>query len=670
MPKKSKKFKSTYKPGKSGKGGGKGKKSRGAGFFRKLAVFIRTVWRSKLFRFFMIAACWMFVLFAIVMAYYAYEIPDILKKADLKRHPAVIMEDRNGTVFARYGDYHGDTMSVATLPPHLVKAFLAIEDRRFYDHGGVDVFGIMRASVRNMIAGRVVQGGSTITQQLAKNLFLGGQRTMRRKVQEVMLALWLERELTKDEILSAYLNRIYLGSGTYGVDAAARMYFNKSARNVSLYEATILAGLPRAPSRYSPLNNPQAAAARGRVVLQAMLDAGFITAGQKENTVVSTPLPEDKPGGGGEGRYFADWVMEQLGGLINEQDEDIIVRTTLDLSMQREAERRVGDILATEGDDKNVSQAALVTMNNAGSVRVMVGGRSYNNSPFNRATQAKRQPGSAFKPFVYLAALENGIDADTPLLDAPLKIGKWQPQNFDDNYRGEISMRDALAFSINTPTIRLAQQVGVARIRTLATRLGISTPLQNDLSLALGTSEVSLTDLTSAYAVFANGGQAVVPYGIDSIRTKDGKSIYAREAPPMPQLARRSNVDTLDSMLEAVVDYGTGKRAKISDSTGGKTGTTQDYRDAWFVGFNGRLTTGVWMGNDDNTPMLKVSGGGLPAGLWHDYMASIGGGGAEPGRGESPSYSRSQSDGFTNFIEGLFGGGNITIEHSYPGQTE
>jgi penicillin-binding protein 1A len=666
MPRKKK---SSYSPRKGSR------KKGGIRLFRQIGAFIRNVRSSRILKGMLLVGLWGFVALGVLMAFYAYEIPEILRKADLKRHPAIVMEDKDGTVFARYGDFHGDTISVSTLPPHLVKAFLAIEDRRFYDHGGVDVFGIMRASVRNFFAGRVVQGGSTITQQLAKNLFLSGTRTLRRKVQEVMLALWLERKLTKDEILSAYLNRIYLGSGTYGVDAAAWMYFNKSARNVNLHEATILAGLPRAPSRYSPLNDPKAAEGRARVVLQAMVDAKFITPNQKANAISSMPLPSDKPSVGMEGRYYADWIMEQLGGLIEEQEDDVIIRTTLDLSMQREAEKQVDAMLAQNGATKKVSQAALVTMNNAGAVRALVGGRNYNQSSFNRATQAKRQPGSSFKPFVYLAALEAGYSPDTSLTDAPLKIGSWRPQNYEDTYRGQISMRDALAFSVNTATIRLAQQVGISRVRQLAIKLGIHPPLQNDLSLALGTSEVSLLDLTSAYAVFANGGQAVAPYGISEIRSEKGQILYRRQAPPMPQLVNAGSVDALGDMLQAAVAYGTAKRAQLDVQVAGKTGTTQDYRDAWFVGYTSRLTTGVWMGNDDNDPMAKVTGGSLPAGLWHDYMIAARAGNDEPGRRESPaSYSRQQSDGFQNFIEGIFGGGNnsggdnnITIEHTYPG---
>jgi penicillin-binding protein 1A len=631
-----------------------------------LTALKQKIFSPGFFKALVLTAIWGSVLLVTLTAFFAYEIPDILRKADLKRHPAIIMEDREGHVFARYGDLHGDTVTVSTLPRYLVHAFLAIEDRRFYEHGGVDVWGIMRASIRNMIAGHVVQGGSTITQQLAKNLFLGNKRTLRRKVQELLLSLWLENKLSKDEILSAYLNRIYLGSGTYGVDAASRLYFNKTAREVNLHEATVLASLPKAPSLYSPLNNPKASEARARVVLQAMIDAKFISQKAKDTFVSNSPLPRQRDGNSNE-RYFADWVMEQLGGLIDEQDEDVIIRTTLDTGMQNAAEKQIALALRANSQSKQVSQAALVTINRAGAVRALVGGSDYGNSSFNRASQAKRQPGSAFKPFVFLTALNRGISADTPLLDGPLKIGSWQPQNFDKDYRGSVSMKDALAYSLNTATIRLAQMAGINSVRQTAVRMGISPPLENNLSLALGTSEVSLVDITSAYAAIANHGRVVIPYGIEEIRTKSGAVLFKRPAPEMPQVVDSDAADGVSEMMRAAVNYGTARRAALDMRVAGKTGTTQDYRDAWFIGFTDKLTTGVWMGNDDNTPMLKVTGGSLPAQLWHDYMLTASGkAGNEPDSAESAAYSHEQSNGITHLIEDLFGGKSITIENTYP----
>lgn len=612
---------------------------------------------------FLLLAIWGFVVVASVLAFYAYEIPTIVRNTDLRRHPSIILEARDGTVFARHGDYRGDTLSVRDLPPHLVQAFLAVEDRRFYDHGGIDFWGILRAAVSNLFAGHVVQGGSTITQQLAKNLFLGPQRTLRRKMQEAMLSLWLENKLTKDEILSAYLNRVYLGSGAYGVDAAARLYFNKSAKDVSVREAAILAGLPRAPSRYSPLNNPELAETRSRVVLQTMVEAGYLLPSQKAESVTQSPLPVRKPGGGGEGRYFVDWTIEQLGDLIEEQDEDVIIRTTLDLPMQKEAERQVDGILAENATSGHVTQAALVSIGAGGAVRSMVGGRDYAESSFNRAVQAKRQPGSAFKPFVFLTAIQKGSSPSDTILDAPLKIGKWSPENFNDQYKGDVSMKDALAYSLNTATVRLAQKVGVSSIRHLAEKMGITSTLRNDASIALGTSEVSLLDITSAYAVVAQQGRAVLPYAIESIKTKSGKTLYERAHTTMPYVVDSDDTDALDDMLKAAVNYGTGKKAELGIDTAGKTGTTQDYRDAWFIGYAERLTTGVWLGNDDNAAMNKVTGGTLPAQLWHDFMQSALKTGTE--EEEEPAYTTEQSGGFKRFLDGLFSG-KVSVEQEYP----
>lgn len=657
-PPKHRRTRSSYKPRTS-------RRRSSPSLFKRFGAFINELGQRKnLLKFAVLAAIWGAVIGGVILAYFAYEIPDILRRTDLKRHPSVIIEARDGTVFDRYGEYHGDTLAIKDLPPHLVQAFLAIEDRRFYEHGGVDVWGILRAGVSNLVAGHTVQGGSTITQQLAKNLFLGNQRTFRRKIQEVMISLWLENKLSKDDILAAYLNRIYLGSGAYGVDAAAHLYFNKSARDVTLREAAILASLPKAPSRYSPLNNPEAAEARSRVVIQAMVDAKFLLPTQKIESVTQAPIPSQKPGGGGDGKYFVDWTMDQLGDLIDEQDEDVIIRTTLDLPMQREAERQIDNLLATKGKEAAVSQAALVSIGQNGAVRALVGGRDYAESTFNRATQAKRQPGSSFKPIIYLAALEKGIDKNEKLLDAPLKIGTWSPENYTENYRGEISMKDALAYSINTATVRLAERVGVSRIQKLAANLGISTSVPRELSIALGTNTVTVMDMTTVYSVFAHHGRAIIPYAIDKITTKSGKVLYERDAPTMPQLVDSDNVAALDDMLQACVSYGTGKKAALSQAVSGKTGTTQDYRDAWFIGYTGRMTTGIWMGNDDNQVMNKVTGGSLPAQLWHDYMQAAY---THEEQDNQPAYTKEQSGSFSRFLDNLFENNKkIKIEQDYP----
>ncbi len=563
---------------------------------------------------------WGTLLGGAVVAYYAYDMPDIRQIAQPERRPAITLLADDGTVFKRYGDLAGQRVTLKDVPTHLVNAILAIEDRRFYSHFGVDVFGLLRAFVQNVIAGRVVQGGSTLTQQLAKNLFLTPERTARRKVQEMLLSLWLEHTYSKDQILTAYLNRVYLGAGAYGVDAAAEVYFNKPISALNLRECALLAGLLRAPSRYAPTNNPAEAAARTRVVLGAMADAGYIAESDKSLAEASIPLPRRKPGAGGDGHYFADWIVDQVNALLENAPQDIIVMTTIDLKMQRVAERKLDGILATEGAAKKVSEAALISMTHDGAVRTMVGGRDYGESQFNRATQAMRQPGSAFKPVIYLAALRQGLSPDDVFEDAPIKIGKWAPANYDEKYRGMVSARQALAQSINTVAVRILQKVGLNNVLDTARALGVTSSLDPDLSLALGTNLMTPLELTGVYAALATGGRAVTPYGIKEIRSHDGKVLYRREDVTLPVTVEPQAVASLVSMMGDVVRYGTGTRAALDRPVAGKTGTSSDYRDAWFVGFTGNLVTGVWMGNDNNKPMKKVTGGSLPAILWHDYM--------------------------------------------------
>lgn len=555
-----------------------------------------------------------------VVAYYAYDMPDIRQIAQPERRPAITLLADDGTVFKRYGDLAGQRVTLKDVPAHLVNAILAVEDRRFYSHFGVDVFGLLRAFVQNIIAGRVVQGGSTLTQQLAKNLFLTPERTIRRKVQEMLLSLWLEHTYSKEQILTAYLNRVYLGAGAYGVDAAAEVYFSKPVSALNLRECALLAGLLRAPSRYAPTNSPAEAAARTRVVLVAMADAGYIAESDQALAEASIPLPRRKPGAGGDGHYFADWIVDQVNALLENAPQDIVVMTTIDLKMQRVAERKLDGILAAESVAKKVSEAALISMTHDGAVRTMVGGRDYGESQFNRATQAMRQPGSAFKPVIYLAALRQGLSPDDVFEDAPIKIGQWAPSNYDDQYRGMVSARQALAQSINTVAVRVLQKVGLNNVLDTARALGVTSSLDPDLSLALGTNLMTPLELTGVYAALATGGRAVTPYGIKEIRSHDGKVLYRREEVTLPVTVEPQAVGTLVSMMSDVVRYGTGTRAALDRPVAGKTGTSSDYRDAWFVGFTSNLITGVWMGNDNNKPMKKVTGGSLPAVLWHDYM--------------------------------------------------
>ncbi|MDD3288259.1 MAG: penicillin-binding protein 1A [Alphaproteobacteria bacterium] len=566
-----------------------------------------------------LAAIWGCILVGGIVGYYAYDLPDTNQIVQPERRPAVAILAEDGSVIARYGDLYGQNVALDDVPRDLISAIIAIEDRRFVDHFGIDVFGLARALVQNLLAGHVVQGGSTITQQLAKNLFLSPEKTFRRKVQEMLLALWLEHNYTKDQILTAYLNRVYLGAGTYGVDAASQIYFNKPVKNINLREAAILAGLLRAPSRYAPTNDLAASLERAKVVLGAMAEEGYITEEQRDNAISSSSAPPRKPGAGGDGRYFADWIAEQVGGLIKSTPQDLIVVTTLDFKLQRTAERHVSLILS-EAQKRKVEQAALVTLAPDGAVKAMVGGADYHESQFNRATQAQRQPGSSFKPVVYLAAIEQGITPNDLFDDAPIKIGGWSPENYDNKYRGQITVRDAVADSINTVAVRVLQKIGAGRAIQMARSIGITSPMEPELSLALGTNTVTPLELTSAYATIAAGGRMITPYAIKEVRNRDGQVLYRRADANGPVMVDPLHVATLVDMMSGVISYGTGKRAAIDRPAAGKTGTTSDYRDAWFVGFTSDYTTGVWMGNDDNTPMQKITGGSLPAQLWHDYM--------------------------------------------------
>lgn len=599
------------------------------------------------------------------VAYCAIDLPDIHQVVQTKKRPSITLEADDGTVFARFGDLYGDHMALNELPKYVPEAIIAIEDRRFYHHFGIDILGILRAGIRNMVAGHLVQGGSTLTQQLAKNLFLSPDRTAKRKVQEMILALQLENNYTKDQILTAYINRVYLGAGAYGVDAAARTYFGKSAHDVNLREAAIMAGLLRAPSKFSPAHDPALAMERAKTVLQAMVEADFITDKQRRAAISEAPPPQHKPGSAGDGRYYANWIAEQIEPFVEDTSQDIIVKTTLNMNLERLAERHVDSILAKQ-NGHDVSQAALVTLANDGAVKALVGGRNYSESQFNRATQAKRQPGSAFKPIVYLAAIEQGMQPDDIITDAPITLGHWSPENFDGKYRGDVTAREALAESINTVAVRVFQRAGADHVIQTARALGITSPLERDPALALGASEVTPLELTGAYASLAAGGRAIEPHAIQEITSRQGQVIYRHTEVTPPETVNPSAVETLVGMMEEVVRSGTGKRAALGDrAVAGKTGTSSDYRDAWFMGFTADYTTGVWLGNDDDAPMKKITGGSLPAALWHDYMAD-----AEANLPERSLLSKSSfsdwtsgvtedvSKGLSNFINGILGNGH------------
>jgi len=594
-----------------GRSGGRGRSRRGG---RGRSLWLRLLsWTA-------VAGIWLAIVTGGVVAYYAYDLPDVSAVRSSVRRPTLNLVSADGSVFQRLGETQGDLIMVDALPPHLVEAVLAIEDRRYFSHFGIDPIGLARALVTNLRAGRMVQGGSTITQQLAKNLFLEPDRTIKRKVQEALLALWLEQTYTKKDILTAYLNRVYLGAGTYGVEAAARTYFGKSARHVNLWEAAVLAGLLKAPSRYSPRSSPDAAAARADVVLAAMVDAGYLTEAAADQARALPPRPRRKPGAGGNGRYFADWVVDHVAERIGLESGDLTIVTTLDPQIQNEAERRIAAALSRHGRSERVGQAAFVLMSPDGAVRAMVGGRDYGQSQYNRATMAHRQPGSAFKPFIYLAGLRNGLTPDSPVRDGPIAIDGWRPSNFDGEYRGQITLREAFARSLNTVAVRILRDAGVGAAQRAAMTVGIESPLGDDLSLALGTSEVTLLELTAAYAAFANGGRPVTSYGIAEIRDDRGRSLYRRRGRPAAPVIEQPALAHLLSLMRATVVWGTGKAAALDRPTAGKTGTSQDFRDAWFVGFTADFVAGLWLGNDDNGPMKRVTGGGLPARVWHDIM--------------------------------------------------
>src|SRR6516162_9773083 len=555
-----------------------------------------------------------------VLGYFAVTLPDTSELIRAERRPSVTVLAADGSLLATFGDLFGQPLTLGEMSPYLPKAVIATEDRRFYSHFGIDPIGLLRASVADLSAGHVVQGGSTITQQLAKNLFLTSERSFARKVRETLLALWLEHRFTKGEILEIYLNRVYLGAGTYGVDAAAHRYFGKSARHTTLYESAAIAGLLKAPARFNPTRDREKAAARTARVLANMVEAGVITESQAATASkeeVSRPaIAGARPGT----RYFADWIAEQLSDFAGSGDRDLTVTTTLDPTLQAEAEAAVAETLARDGPRAAVSQGALVAMSPDGAVRAMVGGRDYRESQFNRATQAQRQPGSAFKPFVYLAGLEAGLRPADQFVDAPIRIGNWHPRDYTGHYQGEMTLAEGLAQSINTIAVQVGQRAGIRKVIAVAHRLGISSDLAPELSLALGTGEVNLLELVSAYAPFANGGAGVWAYGIAEIRDSEGNVVFRRTGTGVGRVMSAEFAGTMNEMLSGVISHGTGRSAALSRPAAGKTGTTQDYRDAWFIGYTADLVTGVWLGNDDHSPTNKVTGGSLPAQTWRRFM--------------------------------------------------
>ena len=567
------------------------------------------------------------IVFAVMFAWFSYELPSIDDLNKFTKAPSILIKSEDGQIIGSSGDIYGDYISFGELPSSLVDAVIATEDRNFYHHFGIDPFGLARAMIANIRAHHVVQGGSTITQQVAKNVFLTSERSFTRKLKEMLLALKLERRFTKEDILSIYLNRVYLGAGNYGVDAAAHRYFDKSARQLTLSESAIIAGLLKAPSRFAPTSNPVLSRNRATQVIVNMQEAGYLSEQQsiRARDELIKSMAERKRSSQSI-FYFSDWILDQIPEYIGNVQEDIVVTTTLNTQWQALAEKSVIDVMDKEGPTHNATQAALLSMTPDGAVRAMVGGRSYAASQYNRATQSLRQPGSAFKLFVYLAGLEDGLTPSTMMEDHPISVkivgGYWQPHNFNNKFLGTISLKDAVTDSVNTVAVQVAQRVGLERVISMARRLGISTDLEPLPSIALGATEVTLIELTNAYAHLASNGAIVNPYGISQINTSKGELIYQRTSSGNGYVLNSSTVGMMNDMLMSVVNSpaGTGKAAQIGRPVAGKTGTTSDYRDAWFMGYTPDLVTGVWVGNDNNTPMKKVTGGMLPAQIWHAYM--------------------------------------------------
>jgi penicillin-binding protein 1A len=556
---------------------------------------------------------------ALVFAYIARDLPDtdVLWRTD--GGPKITLLDSGGAPLRVHGASAGAPVRLVDLPDYVPNAVLAVEDRNFYHHFGVNPVSVSRALFVNMRQGGVVQGGSTITQQLAKNIFLTNERTLKRKAQEFILALWLEQKFTKQEILTLYLNRVYFGAGAYGIDAASYRYFDRPARFLSLGEAAVLAGLLKAPSRYAPTHNPDDAGRRGRLVIDQMVTAGFLTQAEASD-VVSRPIVV-KASRLSSAPYFIDYIMSRVHTRAGSIDADLVVRTTFDRRMQEAAEIGMIAGIASSNDDLGAAQSAAVILDDAGAVRAMIGGRDYRESQFNRAVQARRQPGSAFKPFVFLAAVEAGVTADDIVLDAPLKIGKWAPDNYNSKFYGEVTVREAMVRSLNSATIRLQETVGRGKVRRTARAMGWAGKLNPGPALALGVDAVSPLQLASAYAPFANGGYRVEPHVIVSIETVDGDTVYRREGSYAGQAAPREAIAAANAMLESVVEWGTGRAAQTPGyRAAGKTGTSQESRDAWFAGHAGGLVGVIWVGRDDNAPMPGVTGGRAPAVIWREIM--------------------------------------------------
>jgi penicillin-binding protein 1A len=578
--------------------------------------------RSRVWRiaYWAIVLCLWCVIAAIgTVVWVGAHLPPIQSLEIPKRPPTIQIVGLNGRVLATRGDMGGAAVPLDELPSYVPNAFIAIEDRRFYSHRGIDPIGLVRAVIANAFHRGQTQGGSTITQQLAKNLFLTRERTLTRKLQEIALALWLEHKFSKAQILDLYLNRVYFGSGAYGVEAAAQRYFGKSSRRVTLSEAALLAGLVKSPSRLSPTHNFDGAERRAQNVLTAMAEAGLISDDMAKVAMINPPRVRQSAGG--SVNYVADWIMDSINDLIGRFETDITVETSIDPGLQAAAEKAVTEEIALKGDKFGVEQGALVAMTPEGAIRALVGGKNYADSQYNRAIAAKRQPGSAFKPFVFLTALERGLTPDTMSEDKPIDVKGWRPDNYGHLYYGPVTLTQALANSLNSVAVRLTLEFGPTAVARTAYRLGISSKLEPNPSLALGTSEVSLMEMVSAYAPLANGGIAAAPHAIERVRSADGKLLYIRPPANLGRVIDLRYVGMMNAMMRETLLSGTARKADLPGwPAAGKTGTSQEFRDAWFIGYTGYLVTGIWLGNDDSSSTKKITGGGLPVEVWSRFM--------------------------------------------------
>jgi penicillin-binding protein 1A len=561
------------------------------------------------------------ILLAAVFWYYSLDLPDVKQIMQIKKQPSITVRAADGVILAKYGDAYGDFLSYEQLPPHLVQAVLATEDRRFFHHYGLDIWGIIRAIYVNNVNQRTMQGASTITQQLAKIAFLSAERTFKRKIQEAILAVKLERNFNKRQILTMYLNRAYFGQGNFGVDAASRYYFGKQLKQLQLYEMAVLAGMLKAPTKYAPTSSKKKALLRAKQVLLNMVDAGYISPQTMRASIPSTFMPRGRQRGALQHPYFADYILEILPHYIGGLHEDITVHTTFDLKVQQKLEKAIYNNLIS--GRKNVDlQAAGIVLSPNGKIKAMMGGLDYKESQFNRATQAKRQPGSTFKLYVYLAALKAGIKPEDKILDSPLAINGWQPKNFSNQYHGMISVQEAFAKSLNIPAVRLSEKIGRWPVVTMARNLGMEGTFPDVPSIALGVRDTSLLTLTQGYAHVASGGLKVTPYAISKIINNKGSIIYRHKLQVPKRVLDKDVVYAMEKLLHSSITEGTSKAAEIPGrKLFGKTGTSQNFRDAWFVGYDENLITGIWVGFDNQKATVKITGGSKPAAIWRDFMS-------------------------------------------------